>query len=166
MNTNIRRAAMADLAAIITIYNQTIPTRLATADTQAVSVESRLDWFVAHHERRPLLVVEIDNTIAGWVSLNDFYGRPAYHSTVELSIYVDDNFQGKGLGHQMITHCIKLAPALNITHLLGFVFSHNHASIRLLKTHGFKQWGQLPEIAEMDQNRYSLDIWGLKVTND
>ena len=166
MAINIRVAVIDDLADIVNIYNQTIPSRLATADTHIVSLESRHDWFTAHHEKRPLLVAEIDNQIAGWASLNDFYGRPAYYATVELSIYIDSAYQGQGLGKQLVAYCIDLAPSLNISNLLGFVFSHNRASISLLENHGFTQWGHLPRIAEMDNNKYSLDIWGLKLAQN
>ncbi|MBM2806873.1 MAG: N-acetyltransferase [Deltaproteobacteria bacterium] len=37
----IREAIDADLPAIVTIYNSAIPGRMATADTQPVTVESR-----------------------------------------------------------------------------------------------------------------------------
>ena len=43
----IRHAALPDLPAIVAIYNDSIPGRLATADTAPVSVDSRREWFAA-----------------------------------------------------------------------------------------------------------------------
>lgn len=38
---NYRNATQNDLAAIVEIYNSTVPTRMVTADTEPVSVEDR-----------------------------------------------------------------------------------------------------------------------------
>ena len=87
MNTLIYRdAKLADLEKIVDIYNTTIASRMVTADTDPISVESRIQWFNEHTpEKRPLWVVENDkNDIVGWVSLQSFYGRPAYDGTVEI----------------------------------------------------------------------------------
>jgi phosphinothricin acetyltransferase len=55
--TAIRDASEADLPAIVAIYNAAIPGRMATADTEPVSVESRRAWFAEHApDSRPLWV--------------------------------------------------------------------------------------------------------------
>ncbi|WP_106477172.1 GNAT family N-acetyltransferase [Phytohalomonas tamaricis] len=156
----MRRATLDDLEAIVDIYNASIPGRLATADTLPVTFEQRLTWFEHHDDRRPLFVHEIEKSIAGWVSLEPFYGRPAYHATAEVSIYVSPDFQGKGIGSLMLKECLAQCPALGIRNVVGYVFSHNQPSLTLLQRHGFKHWGELPEIAEMDGNLYSLSILG------
>jgi len=50
----LRDAQLKDLAAVVAIYNSTIAGRMATADTEPVSVEDRTEWFRAHsaHHRR------------------------------------------------------------------------------------------------------------------
>lgn len=50
----IRHAIEADLPKIVAIYNTAVPARMATADLEAVSVESRRTWFGA---RSPLKVL-------------------------------------------------------------------------------------------------------------
>ena len=55
----IRHATQADLAAIVAIYNASIPGRLATADTAPVTVDSRREWFAAFDPAsRPIWVAE------------------------------------------------------------------------------------------------------------
>ena len=49
-----RDAREADLARIVAIYNEAIPGRLATADTEPVSVAGRLPWFREHTPARRL----------------------------------------------------------------------------------------------------------------
>ena len=85
---DVRSARINDLTAIVDIYNQSIPSRLATADTESIAVAQRLDWYNHRSPQRPLWVVESSNQIIGWLSFQNFYGRPAYQHTAEISIYV------------------------------------------------------------------------------
>ena len=86
---NLRDADEADLPVIVEIYNSTVPSRMVTADTEPVSVESRVSWFREHDpERYPMWVAESGGEIAGWLSFEPFRKRPAYHATAEVSVYV------------------------------------------------------------------------------
>ena len=160
-----RDAEIEDLERIVDIYNSTIASRLVTADTEPISVEDRLPWFHAHNsDKRPLWVIENnENEIIGWVSLQSFYGRPAYDGTVEISIYIDENQRGKGLGQQILTDCIEKSKALGVKTLLGFIFAHNMPSINLFQRLGFEEWALFPNIAEMDEQEYSLKILGKRI---
>jgi L-amino acid N-acyltransferase YncA len=161
-----RNAVLNDLPVIVDIYNSTIASRLVTADTEPVSIESKLDWFNAHNaDTRPLWIVEDEASIIGWVSFNNFYGRPAYSGTAEISIYLHPGEREKGYGKKILQHCILQASSLHIHTLLGFIFGHNAPSLRLFANEGFTEWGHLPEVAVMDGNNYSLIIMGLKINN-
>lgn len=73
----IRDATEIDLPAIVEIYNATIPGRMATADTQPVTVESRRDWFHEHDPNaRPLWVAVENDAIAGWRAFDRTTGAP------------------------------------------------------------------------------------------
>jgi L-amino acid N-acyltransferase YncA len=162
--TIMRLAAESDLPAIVAIYNSTVPTRQSTADTVVVSVESRKEWFSRHTpNKRPLMVHEQDGRVVAWVSFQSFYGRPAYNHTAEISIYISPELRGKGLGRTLLGEALRMTASLNIKTVVGFVFSHNEPSIRLLKSFGFEIWGRLPDVAEMDGKDYSLSILGKRV---
>lgn len=160
-----RNAAQSDLKEIVAIYNSTISSRMVTADTEPVSVESRQKWFDEHNATdRPLWVVEDSkHKIIGWVSFQSFYGRPAYKATVEISIYIDEAQRGKGLGKQILQHCINEAPNFGVKTLLGFIFSHNEPSLKLFRHLGFADWATLPNIALLDGRERSLKILGKRV---
>jgi len=151
-----------DLKEIVDIYNSTVPEYTSTADTQLITVESRYEWYRQHSpHRRPLWIAEANhNDVIGWVSLQDFYGRPAYGLTAEISIYLSPNWRGKGYGKLILTHCIKGATNLGIKNLIGFIFSHNVSSIRLFESQGFECWGCLPNIAVLNDIERSLKIFG------
>ena len=74
----IRDATDGDLAAIVRIYNASIPGRLATADTEPVTVDARRAWFRDRDlARHPIWVAEAGGAVLGWLSFGKFYGRPA-----------------------------------------------------------------------------------------
>ncbi len=160
----MRVATENDLPTIVAIYNSTVPTRQSTADTTEVSVASRLEWFRQHvPNKRPLLVHEQDGGVVAWVSFQSFYGRPAYDHTAEISIYISSEQRGKGLGRVLLAEALDMTPKLKIKTVVGFVFSHNEPSVRLLQSFGFSEWGKLPNVAEMDRKEYSLSILGKRV---
>jgi phosphinothricin acetyltransferase len=160
----VRDAVKADLPAVVEIYNAAIPGRMATADTEPVSVESRQAWFDEHHPaRRPLWVASIDDAVVGWLSFQTFYGRPAYRATAEVSVYVAADHQRSGIGRALLDRAIKTAPELGLRTLVGFVFGHNEPSLRLFTAFGFERWARLPRVAELDGVERDLVIVGRRV---
>lgn len=152
-----------ELPRIVEIYNEIIPSRLATADLEPVSVASREPWFAEFdRDSRPLWVMKQGDQIAGWVGLEPFYGRPAYIRTSEISIYIDENFRHQGLGQIAFDYVTEHLAELGIDTIVAYIFSHNKPSLGLFKKNGFETWGHLPEVALMDGERRSLDILGKK----
>ena len=161
----IRHAIETDLPTIVAIYNTAIPSRMATADLEPVSVESRLAWFHGRSpSQRPLWVIEVEGVIAGWLSFQSFYGRPAYNKTGEISIYIAPAFHRCGLGRQLLAQAIDESPSLGFKTLVGFIFAHNQPSLKLFETFGFQRWGHLPKIAELDGVERDLVIVGLRIS--
>ena len=164
-NLKYRDANNTDLARIVEIYNATIASRMVTADTEPVSLDSKQRWFDEHSpDKRPLWVIEKEQQqMIGWVSFQSFYGRPAYDATVEISIYLDASQRGKGLGRQILEYCIDKAPGFGIKTLLGFIFSHNEPSLKLFRQLGFEDWALLPNIAVLDGQERGLNILGKRI---
>jgi phosphinothricin acetyltransferase len=160
----LRDATSEDLPAIVAIYNTTVASRMVTADTEPVSVESRRAWFNQHSPaRRPLWVALESGQMLGWLSYSSFYGRPAYNATCEVSIYLAPEHRGRGLGGQLLLRCVEHAPAIGVSTLLGFIFGHNVPSLKLFEKHGFTQWGLLPRVARLDGVERDLVIVGRRV---
>jgi L-amino acid N-acyltransferase YncA len=160
----IRDARERDLPRVVAIYNEAIPLRRATADTEPISVSSRQAWFADHTPgRRPLWVAERDGVVMGWLSFQSFYGRPAYAATAELSVYVSHEAQRGGIGRQLLARALQRAPGLGVSTLLAFVFGHNEPSLRLFEREGFARWGYLPRVARLDAIERDLVILGRRV---
>ena len=159
-----RIARQQDLAAIVDIYNSTVASRQVTADTEPVTLASRQVWFDDHvPDRRPLWVAEQDGVIIGWLSFSNFYGRPAYSGTAELSIYIHESARGQGLGRYFLERAIAMAPSVAVHTLLGFVFGHNTPSLKLFEAFGFERWADMPRVATLDGIERDLVILGKRV---
>ncbi len=161
----LRDAVEADLPAIVAIYNATIPGRMVTADTSEVSIDERKPWFEAHlaNKNRPLWVAVLDGKVCGWLSLSSFYGRPAYHSTAEISIYLAESCRRRGLGSFLVRQSLEKSAEFGIKTVLAFIFGHNEPSLRLFESLGFERWGVLPKIAELDSIEHDLVILGKRL---
>lgn len=160
----IRHASADDLPEIVRIYNASIPSRTATADTEPVTVEQREEWFRGFDPAsRPLWVLEDEAGVEGWLGLRSFYGRPAYHRTVESAVYVDPARQRRGVARALLDHALRDCPHLGIANVLAFVFAHNEASIALFAGRAFELWGRLPRVCELDGTERDVVILGRRV---
>lgn len=157
----IRDACESDLPAIIRIYNAAIVTRVSTAQLEPVTLESRRNWLKDHSpDRHPFWILELDGTIAGWLTLKAFLPREAYRDTAEVSVYVDEKFRRRGVGRALLQEAIARAPELGIRAMVGLIFAHNPASLGLFGQVGFEEWGFLPGVARLDDVERDLTIMG------
>lgn len=157
-------ATLEDLPFIVDVYNSTIAGRQVTADTVPVSVESRLEWFYQHNpNNRPLWLIKYQDRPCGWISLSSFYGRPAFYKTVEISLYLHQDFRGKKIGQFMVDKIEQFAKQAGIEAIFSYVFRHNLPSVNLFKKMQYQQWGLLPKIAELDNVQRDLVILGKRL---
>jgi L-amino acid N-acyltransferase YncA len=161
----IRLAQSDDLPAIVDIYNQSIPTKQSTGDTQPLRVEDRLTWFAEHlPDRHPIFIADLAGQVAGWCSLSPYRpGRAALRFTAEISYYIGLAHHRQGLGTALVEHTIAACPALQIRHLFAIVLEGNTASRTLLEKMGFAQWGYLPRVADFDGNEVGHLYYGRHV---
>jgi L-amino acid N-acyltransferase YncA len=159
-----RDATLDDLKSIVEIYNSTVASRLVTADTSPVTVESKMEWFRKHKpSTHPLWVIEKNEKIIAWVAVHPFVERPAYHATAEISIYIHEDYRRQGLGRKILAHAIDESKRLGLKTLLGYIFSHNEPSVRLFESFGFEPWGHFPNVAELDGIERSVTIFGKRI---
>lgn len=175
----VQRASREDLAEVLAIYNQSIPDKQATANLALVTVDERAAWFDEHLQSgtRPIYVVKAlaernhqeesaKPPIVAWGSFSDLYARTAYHISTEISIYLNKDYQGKGLGSLLTHWMLTQAPSLGISNIVALVFAHNKPSLGLFRKLDFEQWGYMPEVCDMDGFIADVVMLGKKVTLD
>jgi len=165
MNVNIRIAVPDDLPVIVKIYNQSIVKKFITGDLTPFTPEDKQSWFAAHpSNKHPIYVAEITNTVVGWLSLSAYRpGRKALAHVAEVSYYLDDNFQGQGIGSLLMEQALQQSPLLGFELLIAILIDGNQGSIGLLKNFGFAEWGRLPGALKIEGQYRDHLYYGRKI---
>jgi len=144
----VRPAIRSDCPGILAIYNHAVLHTTASYDEQPRSLEHRLEWFDAHQrDNYPVFVVVTgSDEVVGWSALNRFHDRVGYRFTCDNSIYIDEAWRGRGLGHHLLVPLLHAASDRGLHSILAVVDSGNEASIRLHARHGFVQVGLFKEV--------------------
>ncbi|MCG3087552.1 GNAT family N-acetyltransferase [Sporosarcina cyprini] len=142
----IRKMESRDLPAVLEIYQQGMDTRMATFETHVPTMEA---WDLKFH---PALrfVFEENDMIVGWISLTPISSRAAYRGVGEVSVYIRDQVEGRGIGTRLLLHLEEEARNIGYWMLQSSIFEINEASIRLHKRCGFRIVGIREKIAERD----------------
>ena len=142
----IRRAALEDLSAITEIYNDAILKTVATFDTQPKNPEEQEDWFAEHGSKYPILVAEQGGLITGWASLSQWSDRCAYSDTVEVSLYVKEEYRGKGIGKKLLETVIREGQKSGFHTVIARIAQGNEVSIHLFESMRFEHIGIMKEL--------------------
>ena len=97
----IRPANLADAQAIQAIYAPYVEKTAITFEYEVPSVQEFEKRISNTIERYPYLVAEEDGQVLGYAYASTYYARTAYDWTTELSIYLNEDARGRGLGSQL-----------------------------------------------------------------
>lgn len=86
-------------------------------------------------------VMRDSESVVGWCTLSPFSDRYAYRGVAEVSIYVEDKFQGQGIGRALLSHVVAASENAGFWTLYSKTFSSNIASIKLQESCGFRVVG-------------------------
>jgi len=142
----IRAAKLSDLGAITDIYNEAILKTVATFDTETKTLEEQESWFAEHGPKYPMIVAEQDGRIVGWASLSRWSDRCAYSDTAEGSLYVKEEYQGKGIGRKLLEAIIRAGQKAGLHTVVARITGGNEASIHLCESVGFEHIGVMKEV--------------------
>jgi L-amino acid N-acyltransferase YncA len=161
----VRIADINDLESIVAIYNQAIDARFQVAFTERFATEDRIDWFREHTPGSfPVLVNEIEGTIAGWLSISPYRaGRMALRYTVDISYFVDEQHVAIGVGSALLAAGLQLCRDLGYKTALAIILDKNKASVRLAEKFGFERWAYLPDVADFGGEECSHLYYGVRL---
>ncbi len=164
----IRIAVQEDLVSIDAIYNQAIELK-KTGDLSPYPIAVRQKWFDEHDASKyPVYVAEENGKVVGWVSISPYRpGRMAFRNVVEVSYYLDKDFQGKGIGSQLLQFSMELAKKLGYKNMVAILLANNFPSIKLLEKYKFQRWAHLPDVAEFPEGESVGHVYyGLRMNDE
>lgn len=142
----IRRGKISDLNAITEIYNEAIRTTTATFDTEPKTEGEQKLWFDSHGPRYPILVAESNGVVVGWASLSKWSNPCAYSDTAEISLYVKQEFRGKGIGRRLMEAIVGEGKRGGLHTVIARIAEGNEVSVHLAECSGFRHIGVMKEV--------------------
>jgi phosphinothricin acetyltransferase len=147
-NVHIRRAEIDDLVTLTRIINHYVATSHITFETEPFTVAGRVEWFEHFAPTGPhqLLVAQMSEGVVGFASSSTFRSKPAYRTSVETTVYLDPEFQGRGVGtalYAALFDALRKEPQVHRAY--GVIAQPNPASVALHRRLGFRLLGTLSE---------------------
>lgn len=127
----LRLATLDDAEALRQIYNLEVTTSTATFDLVPRSLDEQRAWQAERSGARAVLVALDQGVVCGFGSLSPWRDRPAYATTVEDSVYVHREHQGRGVGRALLTELVATATAHGFHACMARIVGGHHASIAL-----------------------------------
>jgi len=145
---SIRLATEDDLPQMLAIYNDIILNTTAVYDYQPHTLEMRKEWYKTKQTQGfPVFVAEDNGAIAGFSTIGPFRREwTAYKFSVENSIYVRNDYRGKGVGKILLPPLIGTAKNLKMHTIIAGIEATNEASIKLHKSFGFEEVAHFKEV--------------------
>jgi L-amino acid N-acyltransferase YncA len=150
----IRHANATDLPAILDIYNHAIINTTAVYQEDVHTLPMREAWFIDKLKHgHPVFVATEANNVIGFSTYGPFRNWPGYRFTVEHSVYVHYNYQGKGVGRLLLQSIIDHARNKGMHALIAGIDSESAGSLRLHQLMGFV------EVAHFKQVGFKFGRW-------
>jgi phosphinothricin acetyltransferase len=148
MTFKVEVSKESDLEEIVDIYNWAIVNTSATFDTEVKTSESQLSWYQAHDSNYPIFVARNDTHIIGWGSISRWSDRCAYSGTGEISFYVHVDYQGQGIGNNILETLIDHGKKTGFRTLVSKRAGKSDVSIHLHKKLGFVDIGTMKNVGK------------------
>ncbi|MFF5305384.1 GNAT family N-acetyltransferase [Streptomyces sp. NPDC013161] len=150
----VRPGVESDLDALTDIYNHYVRETPITFDTVPFSPEERRPWLLSHPEDGPYrLKVAVDGTfqgnsqrILGYATSSPYRAKPAYSTSVEVTIYLAPDAGGRGIGTLLYKALFESLADEDVHRAYAGIAQPNEASTRLHERFGFRYVGTYGEV--------------------
>ncbi|HWA66836.1 MAG TPA: GNAT family N-acetyltransferase [Mycobacteriales bacterium] len=142
-----RCAVPADLPALTAIYNHYIVHTAATFDIEPFEVAAREAWFSHYSTTGPyrLFVAVQDGEVVGYASSSRFRPKPAYDTSVEVTVYLHPRVTASGIGTALYRRLFGELRSEPLHRAYAVIALPNSASVALHTKFGFAEAGTLTQ---------------------
>lgn len=135
-----------DWEKVRSIYLEGIATGYTTFETDAPSWEK---WDAGHLQFARLVARQGDRVL-GWAALSPVSKRDAYRGVAELSVSIEEQSRGQGIGRALLEALIEESERNAIWTLQAAIFPENTASVKLHLRCGFREVGRRERIGKLN----------------
>ena len=140
----IRAATLDDLEALTDIYNHYIVHSAITFDLRPFTAAGRRPWFDDHAgtgRHRLFVAIDANGSCAGYASSSRWRPKPAYDTTVEVSVYCHPDARGRGCGTALYRALFSTLEREDVHTMVAGISLPNPESIALHEKFGFRPVG-------------------------
>jgi len=154
MEISIRPYQKEDVQPIVDILNYNILNSTALYDYHPRALEQQEAIFEDKLAKKfPVIVATANKKVVGFGYYSEFRFREAYRFTVEHSVYVANDFHGKGIGKLIMSHLIDLAKKQKLHTMIAVIDSENQSSVTFHEQFGFET------VAVIKETGFKFDRW-------
>ena len=163
----IRPVSPDDAASICDIYNYYIENTIITFEETPLltfQMEERIRKISAKY---PFIVWEEETgKINGYAYINIWKERSAYRFSAELSVYIRDGLQGRGMGRKLMEKLLEEVRKTEVHCLVSGIALPNDRSVALHEKLGFKKIALFGEIGRKFNKWVDVGYWELIIKGE
>ncbi|HFR3748901.1 TPA: N-acetyltransferase family protein [Streptococcus suis] len=149
----IRSARIEDAVDLVAIYAPYVEKTAITFETQVPTVTDFASRIGKTLDKFPYFVAVEDGKIIGYAYASTYYARAAYDWTVELSVYINQEARGKGIGSLLYDTLEEKLKVRGFKNFLACIALPNPASLALHEKRGYEQ------VAHFKKVGYKFGTW-------
>ncbi|MFC3572904.1 GNAT family N-acetyltransferase [Streptomyces yaanensis] len=146
----VRPGVENDLKALTDIYNHYVRETPITFDTASFTPEERRPWLLSHPEDGPhrlMVATPTDSQeILGYATSSAYRAKPAYSTSVEVTVYLAPHATGRGVGTHLYKALFETLADEDLHRAYAGIAQPNEASVRLHERFGFRHVGTYREV--------------------
>ena len=127
------------------LYNLTIVDSHVSFATEPWTLEMRDRWWDNRDEELPALVAEEAGRVIGITYGSRYRPKPAYKSSAETTIVLDESARGRGVGTRLLGALLDELTERSFHRAIAIISMPNDASIVLHKRLGYRMVGVMSE---------------------
>ncbi|UOU97416.1 N-acetyltransferase family protein [Chryseobacterium daecheongense] len=147
MNYELREMLPGDLPKVLAIFEQGIDGGMATFETEVPNSEA---WDMEFFNECRWVLENENSEVIGWCGLKPVSKRQCFKGVAEVSIYFDNNYQGKGLGTILLKKLILDSEQRGFWTLQSNIFPENQASVAFHQKNGFRMVGMRHKLGQLN----------------
>ncbi|SFZ92891.1 phosphinothricin acetyltransferase [Flaviramulus basaltis] len=159
----IRNVHIEDAQQLVDIYNYYVLNTIVTFDDVPFTNEDFNEKINTISKSFPFIVFEEDDKILGYAYANKWREKPAYKQTVESTVYLHHEAQGKQIGTKLYTELLAELKNQNYHVIVGGLTLPNDASVKLHEKFGFKQVAHFKEVGFKFNKWLDVGFWQLNL---
>lgn len=157
----IRPVKVKDANKIAAIYNYYIEKTVITFEENQVTSKEIENRIAEKTRKLPWLVFEEGGEVLGYAYASPWAGRCSYRFSAEVTVYLNVNAKGKGIGSKLYSELLTQLKALNYHVVIGGVTLPNVASVALHEKFGFEKVAHYKEIGFKFDRWLDVGYWQL-----